>query len=198
MTVHGKYVDTGIEVWLYDENGETTESVRKDKTNKVIFYVDHFSSYEGGNDSSGSYYADSYIIEYSTSDIIKMGEGTTIDVINEADAIIKIWVDSGALDVYMEEQGISQVNLTVDVIETLVESADGSSYYQIEFEFGPSGAFFSPNLEVRLEGVYYNNSNVWMYDKDGQPLETYDHGSDGKLYFLVPHFSSYSFDEYDY
>ena len=144
---------------------------------------------KGGNDARK--------VTYRAREVIKKGNGTTIDVVNEGEKIIKVWVDSGALDAYMKEQGIKKVNLTVDITETLIEPRDGDSYYQLDFEFGPSGAFFSPDLEVRLEKAYYN-SEVWMYDEDGELLETYEHGSDGKLYFLVPHFSRYSYDFYDY
>ncbi len=130
-------------------------------------------------------------VTYSASEDIEKGDGTAIDVVNEGEKIIKIWVDSGSLDAYMTEQGIDDVELTVTLVEHLVQRDDGTSHYQLDFIFGPSGAHFSTELEVRLEHAYYD-SDVWMYSEDGEALETYEHGSDGKLYFLVPHFSRYS------
>ena len=153
---------------------------------------------ENGDATIDVAYSASEVIEvaYSASEVIKKGDGATIDVVNKGNKIIKIWVDSEALDEYMIEQGINEVNLTVDVIETYVKPKKGKGHYELDFIFGPSGAFFTPDLEVRLEGVYYN-SEVWMYTEAGEALETYKHGSDEKLYFLVPHFSRYSYDHYD-
>ncbi len=135
---------------------------------------------------------------YNVSEIIEFGCGTTIDVVDQGNKVVKIWVDSEALDDYMIEQGINEVNLTVEVIETLIQPPDGNSYYQLDFIFGPAGAFFTPEWEVRIEGEDYVSASVWMYDEDGEALETYEHNSDEKLYFLVPHFSSYYYEGYDY
>ncbi len=141
--------------------------------------------------------SDTSQVTYSVSEIIEFGCGTTIDVVYENDKVIKIWVNSKALDDYMIEQGINEVNLTVEVIETYVKPKNSPWHYELDFIFGPSGAFFTRELEVRLEKAFVE-SEVWMYDEAGEELETYEHGSNGKLYFLVPHFSSYYYEGYDY
>ena len=176
------------DVWMYSDDGQPLETYEHGSGDKLYFLVPHFSGY---------YSIDISQFNYSTSKVIQMSNGTNIDVVNDGEKIVKIEVESGALDAYMEEQDIQEVNLTVGLIETLVQFPDGTNYYELDFEFGPSGAFFSYHLEVTIEHAYYN-PEVWMYSENGEALETTKHGNDNQLSFLVPHFSKYSYDHYDY
>ena len=46
LNIGGKYTDTGVEVGLYDENGEALEGVPSDWVEgRIKFYIPHFSSY---------------------------------------------------------------------------------------------------------------------------------------------------------
>ena len=80
---------------------------------------------------------------YGTSFVVKKGKGSKTEYLvrNGKDKIgVKVW--SQSLDAYMEEQGISSVKITVDLVEQWVET-DTGGHYRLEFTFGPSGAFFN-------------------------------------------------------
>ena len=44
--VDGRYVSTGVEIWLYDENGEALDGRQEYVSDdQMVFYIPHFSSY---------------------------------------------------------------------------------------------------------------------------------------------------------
>lgn len=69
------------------------------------------------------------------------------------------------------------------------------------FIFGPSGAYFDPPLELTLRKDYFNDSAI-LVNELGEALEyTVKSGkAKGVRYttFYIPHFSSYSYDFYEY
>ena len=112
---------------------------------------------------------------------------------------INIKIPAGSLNDYMAEQNINNVTVTVDLTEEWIDTGDGNGYYQLNFTFGPSEAYFTPKeLEVVLYGKYISDStSVAMYDENGELLDSRRQSSSGKLIFYVPHFSSYYYDDYD-
>ena len=96
----------------------------------------------------------------------------------------------------MAQQGINEVEITADLSEEWVDTGNGDGYYRLNFTFGPSGAYFTPNeLEVEFRGKYVASSiEVAMYDENGELLDSRRHGNADKVTFYVPHFSSYYYD----
>ena len=92
-----------------------------------ILVFSHLWADNDDNDDNDDWYGNwsENTSDYYASEIIEFGNGTTIDVVNKGNKIIKIWVDSQALDDYMIEQDIKEVNLTVEVIETYVKPKKG-------------------------------------------------------------------------
>ena len=140
---------------------------------------------------------------YSGSVTVKT-KGRSVDksfllVDNGADRV-EVTIRKDSLDAYMAEQGINSVNITADLNEEWVDTGGGSGYYRLTFVFGPSGAYFTPDeLEVKLQGKYVSgNTAVAMYSEDGEALESTSSGNWASITFYVPHFSSYSYDHYDY
>jgi len=113
---------------------------------------------------------------------------------------ICVEVFEGDLDVYMEEQGIDKVTITVDLVEQWVDTGDGTGYYRLDFTFGPSGAYFTPSaLRLELSGKYVSSDTaVTLLDEYGEALPSTSQGNENFLHYYIPHFSSYSYDMYDY
>ena len=65
------------------------------------------------------------------------------------------------------------------------------------FVFGPSGAHFEPDLELTILGGYVVD-DMFMIGENGEALEYTSKKGPGSLTFLIPHFSSYSYDHYGY
>ena len=103
-------------------------------------------------------------------------------------------VRGGSLDSYFAEQGINQVTITVVMIEELVTLLDGRSYYNLDFTFGPSGAHFEPEFQLKVDGRYVSTGvEIWLYDEYGVALEgRQEFVSDDQLVFYIPHFSRYA------
>ena len=107
-------------------------------------------------------------------------------------------VKANALNGYLEEQGIDEFDLTVDAIAALVECS-GDTHYHVDLVFGPSGCFFDPPLELKLQGKYVKTGcHVWLYDETGEELEATVDEKKNKITIYVPHFSRYAFDSYNY
>lgn len=93
-----------------------------------------------------------------------------------------------ALDDYFNEQGIDDVEITVEMI---ADEENGT----LLFTFGPSGAYFDPPLKLALTGDYINH-DMLLFDENGEAVE-YDSYFDGEvLIFEIPHFSHYYYDGY--
>jgi len=142
---------------------------------------------------------------YHASKVIKKGGGGTIyvapNLLNLLGVLDKVTatIQSRSLDAYMQEKGINSVEITVDMTKELVQRADGSSYYRLEFHFGPSGAYFNPPLELKLMGKYVDQgSEVWLYDENGERLEGTRYNLLDRIVFEIPHFSRYGYDDYSY
>ena len=113
---------------------------------------------------------------------------------------VEVTIRKHTLEPYMDTQGIDEVTVTVDVMAEQIERPDGSRYYQFDFVFGPSGAFFEPEpLELTLKGKYHSDDvEVWLYDENGEALEGVRNNQVDHTTLYIPHFSRYSYDIYDY
>ncbi len=67
----------------------------------------------------------------------------------------------------------------------------------LDFTFGPSGAYFSPELELNLRGDYINGTNYTLVNEAGEALKFTLKKNEREITFYLPDFSSYSFDLYD-
>ena len=98
----------------------------------------------------------------------------------------------------MEEQNISSVKITVGLSEQWVET-DTGGHYCLEFTFGPHGAFFTEPLELSLIGKYRSpNTSALIYDENGEMMESWSQSSGHMTTFFIDHFSSYSYDLFEY
>lgn len=147
---------------------------------------------------------------YSASFTVKKGGGGSVEIITASVGgyslldlldplgVISVKVHKGALDAYMNEKKINAVKITVKVREELVKQ-DGKSRYRMDFTFGPSGAYFNPPLELSLTGKYVDyGADVMLYDENGEELEYERYDLTDTIVFKIPHFSSYTYDHYDY
>lgn len=138
-------------------------------------------------------------IFHSDSTVILNGGGGTINIVNNGTDQIKLIIPQGALNTYMADHLLDGVNITVDTTEELIERDDGSTYWRLDFHFGPSSAYFDPPLILKLKGKYVSqDTQVWLYDETGEALEGTRTDSADMIRFEIPHFSSYYYDDYDY
>ena len=116
--------------------------------------------------------------------------GGTITINSDA----KITIPKHALSDYLDKQGISSVEITVEMVEVY----DGEGNLDtLVFTFGPDGCTFAPELELRLKGDYLLPNYVLM-SEEGEALEYTTQGNGNLITFYIPHFSRYSYDMYDY
>ena len=177
MKINGKYKKTGYTAWLSGSAG-----------NEIGFTQekDRFKIYDFGQDGSDNYEPDwLWAASYSSSVVVEKKKGGQIQINEEA----KIRIKNKAFDSYLNEQGIDAVEITVE----MYYGWDGS----IWFVFGPSGAFFEPEMELEIKGGYVEEDMV-LIGEDGEFLEYRSDKKGTKLNFYIPHFSSYSYDHYDY
>ena len=136
---------------------------------------------------------------YSSSKVYHVGEGSEFVVFEDNDGEVDVGVPAGSLDDYLEEQDLDEVEISVQMSEELVQCADGTQYYKLDFTFSPSGCYFDPPLELDIEGKYVETGcEVTLYDEDGEELEADVSSSGDELEYEIPHFSSYYYDDYDY
>ena len=138
---------------------------------------------------------------YSGSVVINKGEGsglTLIRVVDDGLNQILLSIEPGSLDAYMDEQGVTQVEITGDLTEELVLGDDGLLYYRLSFHFGPHGTYFTPKpLILKLKGRYVSpNTQVWLFDENGEAVEGTRYNSADMIKFEIPHFSCYYYDGY--
>ena len=136
---------------------------------------------------------------YSGSLTVNKGAGDWITLVKGKNRI-EVLVVTGSLDAYMEEQGIDKVTITIDLVEQWVDTGDGTGHYCLDFTFGPSGAYFTPSaLRLELGGKYVSSDTaVTLLDEYGEVLPSTSQGNGNFLYYYIPHFSSYSYDFYEY
>ena len=125
---------------------------------------------------------------YSASDVIG-DAGGSIKINDNANVLIK----AGALSAYLGEQQINEVLITVDLEEIL--DAEGN-LDTLVFTFGPSGAYFDPELELQFKKEYVVEG-IQIYNENGEAIEYTVKAGGKKVNFLIPHFSTYSYDLYD-
>ena len=103
--------------------------------------------------------------------------------------MVCVTIRGGALTNYMLMNNLSAVTINVEVFRLSPDS--------ILFVFGPSGAYFEPKLELTLKRQYML-PNFMLYDENGEALEFEVRRKKDAITFFIPHFSSYSYDLYDY
>ena len=115
---------------------------------------------------------------YGTSFVVKKGKGHKTEyLVRDGEDKIGVMVWSQSLDAYMEEQDISSVNITADLVEQWVET-DTGGHYCLEFTFGPHGAFFTEPLELSLIGKYSSPDTLTLiYDENGEMMESWSQSS---------------------
>ena len=128
-------------------------------------------------------------LAWASSTTIHTGEGVKITLLKDSENQITIKVPSGSLDDYMTQQSISSVIMDCDV--DVQENGD------VIFNFSPSGAYFTTPLELTIKGSYAH-SEMWLFDEDGEALESTKSKSGDKVTFEITHFSNYYYDMYDY
>ena len=113
---------------------------------------------------------------------------------------IQCMIRRNTLDPYLAQQGQNKVTITAEVTASLVMDANGTSYYNLDFTFGPSGTYFEDReLELTITGKYASaDTRVWLYDEYGEAIEGTRQDSADHIKFKIPHFSRYSYDLYDY
>ena len=136
---------------------------------------------------------------YSASAVIGQNASGKFVIVHENDREAIVHIQKGALDHYLEDQDIDEVEITVEMSAEEIKTK-GKGYYRLEFTFGPSGAYFDPPLELELSGKYANTpqNEIWLYDENGEVIEATVEENTKEIRFYIPHFSSYSYDEYDY
>jgi hypothetical protein len=135
---------------------------------------------------------------YYASEVIKKGKGGNLKIVNQGEDKIGAKITNGSLDVYLEEQGLNEVEIQVEMTEELVECSN-DTHYHLEFTFGPSGAYMDPPLKLILKGKYVETGcNVWLFDENGEAVEGKRSDESDKIVFEIPHFSVYGYDDYDY
>ena len=111
---------------------------------------------------------------------------------------VKVIIKKGALKAYLEEQGLNEVEITVETTEDFVPCGSGSHYHFI-FTCGPNGTYFDKPLELEIQGKYFETGClVWLLNEDGEAIEGVREDRNDKVVFKIPHFSSYYYDGYDY
>jgi hypothetical protein len=102
----------------------------------------------------------------------------------------RLLIPQGAVNDYLQEQQLQEVEITVDMYAAMTETGD----YIIDFVFGPCGIFFSPALELSLAGVYVQQYDIGLEDEDGNFVDEeiqYICDRVQKVTFFIEHFSEY-------
>ena len=137
---------------------------------------------------------------YSASAIAHKNQKTTFDIRDKGNRKANVVLEKGSIDNYLTEQGVNEVEITVEMVEEEIKEQNGASKYRLTFTFGPSGAYFDPPLILGLTGRYATDlDTVYLVDEYGEAIESTieDQGISG-IKFYIPHFSSYYYDGYDY
>lgn len=138
---------------------------------------------------------------YSGSVVVQ--KGTTADkVINliQGSDKIQVKIQAQTLDDYMEEEGITEVTVTADLTKVWIDNGDGTGYYDLTFELGPSSAYFQPNpLILMVKGEYVSsNTQFWLYDETGEAVSGTRNDNADWIKFEIPHLSCYYYESYCY
>ena len=138
---------------------------------------------------------------YNGSVIIENGSTyeQAIQIIQQGNDHIKVEIEGGSLDAYMDEEDLNEVLVTCELTEELVSGPNGD-YYKLNFEFGPSGAYFSPNpLVLKIKGKWVaDDTEFWLNDENGEAIEGTRYDDADMIKFEIPHFSGYFYEGYNY
>jgi hypothetical protein len=124
---------------------------------------------------------------FDGSAVIQKGQLNTIISLNSCAALL---IPQGAVDDYLVEHGLQEVEITVEMYATKLE--DDS--YIIDFVFGPSGSFYNPELGLILSGDYVQQNDIGLEDECGNFADaeiTYNGGTIQSVIFFIEHFSEY-------
>ena len=134
----------------------------------------------------------------NTRAVVKKGGSGQFFIVNDGPNQIKVTVEKGALDDYLQLSRQSAVKITTELKQAWVDKGNGDGYYRLDFTFQPSGAYFHPPLELQLSGIYFTQVvNATLYDEEVKPLLSSRHPDGNQITYYIPHFSSYSYDHYD-
>jgi hypothetical protein len=135
-------------------------------------------------------YSDSVIIKSND----KLNERKATLVLVERD--IKIKVNQHAVESYLEDYNLNEIELKVEMTETLVSNSDDGNedeIYYLDFTFSPPGCYFDKNLELKIDGEYkktgysalLSNSmgDTIGYDEHGDKFKIDDFGQVDDSYF---------------
>jgi hypothetical protein len=135
---------------------------------------------------------------YSSSVVVPKGRALGLTIVPHGRDRINLYSQRGAIDDYMNEQGVNSVEITAELQEVLVDDGNGNSHYELTFTFGPSGAYFNPPIQLDIRGKYVSDATmVELYDENGEAISGTRSNGGSKITFEIPHFSSYYYDDYD-
>ena len=137
---------------------------------------------------------------YYVSEVVEKGKDGHFTVTDNDNGRAEIRIPKRSLDPYLDEQGVNEVEITCRLQEIWVDSGDGTGFYALDFTFGPSGTYFESPLILEIRGDYaLSGADTWLYDENGEALPGAVSKNDGsELFFEIPHFSSYAYDDYSY
>ena len=130
---------------------------------------------------------------YYASKVLKKKTACKFKVVDEKHPKRKmeVKIKKGAINDYLKQEKLKKVEITVEVEEELV-SCQGDTHYHLKIIFGPTGAFFDPELKLTLSGDYVDTDcHVWLFDEDGNPVPGRISRSGKKITFFIEHFSTY-------
>ncbi len=123
---------------------------------------------------------------YFKSKTMSIGSGWFTNVVHQGKDRIKVYARDSTLDNYLIEQGLQQAVLWVYLEETWIDTGGGNGYYQLDFTFGPSGAYFEEPLEIEMRGKYVcENNEVQMYDEYGEIVESTSNGNGSVITYYI-------------
>jgi len=106
---------------------------------------------------------------------------------------IEIKVNQHAVESYLEDYNLNEIELKVEMTEALVKNGDDDENYQLDFTFSPPGCYFDKALELKIDGEYektgYSTSllgstgNEIGFDEHGKKFKIYDFGADDDDYY---------------
>lgn len=142
---------------------------------------------------ASDYYSNSVVVPRG-----KKGNSSMTVVKNGGKDKVEVLIRKHTLEPYMDEMGVDEVEVTVDAVVDHV-TGGAASYYAFDFTFGPAGAYFEPKLlELIFKGQYASErTEVWLYDENGEAVEGIRNDNADHTVFYIPHFSSYTYDNYD-
>ena len=136
---------------------------------------------------------------YSASMTIYKTEAGAMGIVNDGPNKITAYTEDEAVDAYLDEYELNQIEITADLTEEWVDTGNGTGYYRLSFTFSPSGLYFSPPLYLKIKGKWVaDDTQFWLYDENGEELEGIRHNNGNQIIFEIDHFSCYYYESYCY